>query len=359
MQDISAVIDATNGVNASEFKQVCGEEENFIESAGITLNQSDTTQIGKAAAVYAGSADAYNDISVSANLISLSPIGNKKYPPAYSYGLRVRFRPAFSNTITQPNIKLPGMANVPLGTRTVTTPTLPTVAVGFLNTSKWYTAVYTTNGLIDYFRLENIIESYDLPLNVIEEGNIDSLAVTNNKLGVGAVSTSKIQDGVVTNVKLASDIQLDKISGGTLGISSGGVTLVMTASGISYSGTDRQSRLKDTGVTFITTSPGITVYMWRTKFDIDSGDLSYSSGDKLLTWSPTSNFELLGVPVGSRIQNVFLETQSSGYATVYPLQCDFADLSTDNWWITNGYGFGGSPVTGTAARIWVDFDPVT
>lgn len=104
-------------------------------------------------------------------------------------------------------------------------------------------------------------------------------------------------------------------------------------------------------------TPGNVTNMRRTYYNIDSGDIVYSSGDSKITWTPSGGLDLTGIPNGSRIQKVTIETQSSSSCTTFPIACTMTNVS-GNWRISSGGGFAhAAPATGSAARVWIDYDP--
>ena len=83
-----------NDVDLNGFKE---ENNNLIVSAGIGLSIADHTQTSKAIAEYSAHGDFYTDTG-AANAYVLSAQGSKYPPVGYEDGMRVRFRPANTNT---------------------------------------------------------------------------------------------------------------------------------------------------------------------------------------------------------------------------------------------------------------------
>lgn len=84
-------------LTAPEWNQVPSEIQNVITALGITLSSGDLNQLGKAIAGYVANGDYYTD-GGTADSYSLSVIGSKQAPPDYFDGMRVRFKPANTNT---------------------------------------------------------------------------------------------------------------------------------------------------------------------------------------------------------------------------------------------------------------------
>lgn len=129
-----------------------------------------------------------------------------------------------------------------------------------------------------------------------------------------------------------------------------------TAQGTNYR---LASALYNGGILFYTaaSAPGNVTNMRRTYYDIDAGDIVYVSGDSKILWTPSGGLDLTGIPNTSRIQNVTIETQSSSSCTSYQISCTMTNVS-GSWRISSGGGFAHSgPATGSAARVWIDYDP--
>jgi hypothetical protein len=73
------------------------ENNNLIDSAGLTPNTADNDQTTKAVAIYAAGGSYYTD-SGAADSYILTPFGSKLSPPAYFEGMQIAFVPANSNT---------------------------------------------------------------------------------------------------------------------------------------------------------------------------------------------------------------------------------------------------------------------
>lgn len=103
----------------------------------------------------------------------------------------------------------------------------------------------------------------------IGEGALSANAVTNAKIAGNAVTTSKIADLNVTNDKLSNNIQLDKISGGTLSISTGATTILgLNASGVSLGVLSEKSMsMYKNGIRFFSNgAPGEETYHFRAAY---------------------------------------------------------------------------------------------
>jgi hypothetical protein len=77
-------------VPASAIEHPQRELINLIQGAGLTPDQSDLNQLGKAIAQYLANGDAYADSGV-ANAYVLSVIGSRQAPTSYADQMRVRF----------------------------------------------------------------------------------------------------------------------------------------------------------------------------------------------------------------------------------------------------------------------------
>lgn len=211
MQNITNVIDSTNGLQASQMKEVCGEEENLILSTGMTLSESDLGQIAKAIAVYSSRGDFYNDTGI-VNAINLSPVGLMKYPQTAQIvkGTRVRFSPAFDTNSTSVTLSIASGSTYPVSTKLLEDGDSVSISPG-LDSGKIYEATLTTrpDGSLTHWWVNSFVEEHFLRPQSVGISQIQQEAVI----------TSKILDENVTNAKLAEDIQLNKISGGTLAFS--------------------------------------------------------------------------------------------------------------------------------------------
>jgi len=101
MNNFPIKVDAPNtgdiNLPAAEYNALTAELKNIVTSVGITLSDLDAYQLSKAVAIYCSGGDFYTD-SGSANSYVLGAIGNKKTPPAYFNGMRVRFQAGINNT---------------------------------------------------------------------------------------------------------------------------------------------------------------------------------------------------------------------------------------------------------------------
>lgn len=231
MESLNAIIDATNQVTAAEFKRRSEELENLVLNTGQSHNPSDTGQTEKSICEYAGRGDYYQDNGTTNNIV-LAPIGSMKYPTALTHGLRVRFKPANANTSTSVTLTIGSLGSNDVSENIISP--APSVAVGRLDTDRVYTAVLVRNGVTDYWLLETTIKDGDLLNDCVNTSNIKDSAVTSQKMAPGAVKTNNILFQNVTNDKMAGDLQLDKISGGTLSLSSGNEALSQSVSLLKY-----------------------------------------------------------------------------------------------------------------------------
>lgn len=157
MKSIPVQQDNVTSLSADDFNQIPREEENLIQSAGITLDTGDLNQMGKAVAAYAGGGDFYTDAG-AADAYVLTVIGSKKYPPAYFKGLRVRFKVANANT-GGCTCQLGSLAALPVSTAQIPNGGSETDPVaGDLTANRMITLVYdeSPDGTIPYWRLEHI-----------------------------------------------------------------------------------------------------------------------------------------------------------------------------------------------------------
>jgi len=95
MQDLTGK--STGGsLTAAEWNEVPQEMQNIIVDLGIALSLGDLDQMGKAISMMVAAADFYT--ASGTDTITLTKVGNKQAPPAYLTGMRIRFRPASTNT---------------------------------------------------------------------------------------------------------------------------------------------------------------------------------------------------------------------------------------------------------------------
>ncbi len=91
---VNGSLPQVDDVDLNGFKS---ENNNLIQSAGISLSIADHYQTSDAVATYSAVGDVYSDTSVVASTIVLSAIGARRTPVAYNDGTRVRYTPAYTN----------------------------------------------------------------------------------------------------------------------------------------------------------------------------------------------------------------------------------------------------------------------
>lgn len=200
MRNILTKVDGVDNLTAAEFNDIPDELENMITSAGITLSSSDVNQLAKAIAKYSAGADYYTD-GGSANAYVLSPVGSHKAPPAYFEGMRVRFKPANSNTSSS-------TINVnSLGSKAVKR-NGSALASGDLSSTKFVELIYDGTD----FQIANAGDyatTVTLPRGLISGLVMSNAADTVNDITVSAGAARDAADAV--NITLASSMtkQLD------------------------------------------------------------------------------------------------------------------------------------------------------
>jgi hypothetical protein len=88
-------------VTASDLNGFENENNNLIESVGMSLNTTDNFQTAKAVAAYAANGDFYTDSgTANAYVLSVQSNGSNPYlaPPSYFKGMRLRFFTSNKNT---------------------------------------------------------------------------------------------------------------------------------------------------------------------------------------------------------------------------------------------------------------------
>lgn len=144
MQDLNDKI--TGGqLTAAEWNEVPSEIQNVIEQNGITLSGGDLNQLGKGIAGYVANGDFYTDSGI-ANAYSLSVIGSKQGPTAYTNGMRIRFLAANPNN-TAATVNVNG-----LGIQTLASSIGGALVGGEIGTLIFNEAVYSTAA--GHFRLD-------------------------------------------------------------------------------------------------------------------------------------------------------------------------------------------------------------
>jgi len=288
MQIITRMIDGSTSLNASEFNQIPDETENIILSTGQTLSAADLFQLSKSVAIYAARGDVYTDIG-SVNNIRLNPVGLMKYPTSYTQGMRVRFKPAWSNTSATVVMRVGTLADVGLSQTRIPNGGSPIVTFSSMETDKWYTAVYTTtpDTLTDYWLIDNAVNTDNIVNGAISGTKLESDCISTSKIVDGAVTSAKILDGTITsadiqdgtisnvdiatstitNDRMAANQSLSKISQGTLDITDGASRIQMSATTGVVTGpsTSPNASYRRPGVLFGgTNSPGTVVPYFRT-----------------------------------------------------------------------------------------------
>lgn len=93
------------------------EIRRLIDSAGISFSNALEDQLAQSVALYS-LATTYDNISdqpaINSNNYILKPKDKYQQIPEYKNGLVIRFRPIFSNTLTNPTIQVYGMQRLPL-----------------------------------------------------------------------------------------------------------------------------------------------------------------------------------------------------------------------------------------------------
>jgi hypothetical protein len=99
-------------LSSGNWNNIITELVNLLEATGISLDESDPNQLGKAIANYVASAKTFDD-SGSANNYILEASGNFQNPTSYKEGMEIIFRPLNSNTGAS-KININGLGDVDL-----------------------------------------------------------------------------------------------------------------------------------------------------------------------------------------------------------------------------------------------------
>ncbi len=153
---------------------------------------------------------------------------------------------------------------------------------------------------------DSSVQNAKIATTAVTESKIDSGAIVNRHLTndcvesaniqAGSVVNSTIATGAVTNTKLGSDLQLNKISGGTLYIGSGATTVLLDqfkmmlgpSSGVN-------TALYKTGIDcYSANTPGEKSYHFRPAIYEISTELNAGSSDTLNTGSASSHVHAIG-----------------------------------------------------------------
>lgn len=227
MRDIPNQVNGIDSLDDYEYNDVKNEIRNAITNTGQTLSSGDLHQLSKSMAESAAYNDAYTDIGTQNNIV-LDTQGSMQFPQSYVEGLRVRFRPAFVNSSSSVTARVGTLSTVPVSSSPSDS---PAVIPSSLNTNLYYEMVYTStpNGLSKYFLITSMVQE-----DFLVPDTISSTELKNN-----SVIKSKIANSSVDNDKLDDDIQLDKISGGSLGFTESSETILLDSSRMKL-GTDVQ-----------------------------------------------------------------------------------------------------------------------
>lgn len=285
MENLTDNINAGNDIDANEMKQVTGELENTILSSGITLSDGDLAQLAKAVADYAGRGDYYTDNGIT-EAFDLSPIGSMRYPETIVLGQRVRFIPKFSITTlsTSTTLAIASGTTAPVSTVRLDNGETPTISTSMWNT-KVYSLVYTQtpDTLTKYWYVDSLVEEEDLQPNAVAGVALQSDSVTTSKILDSNVTTDKIANLNVTNAKLAADIQLDKISGGTLDFSE----VELDGNSLEFNDGTASILISKSAITMADTGESSQVTTTQGRFGLVS-DVYSKIGEKGLTFTGTN-----------------------------------------------------------------------
>lgn len=299
MKEIPVKNDGISELGADEFNPSQNELENAVTSSGQTLNENDDFQLSKAMVANATHGDYYTDVG-TVNAVGLVPIDANVVQSSIEYGTRVRFKPAFTNTSTVVTLTLGSLASGKLSKyRPEKTGGFYAVPVSDLDVDKIITAVYTASAYgtpTDYWLID-AIENVDLQDGCVDQRVIASASVGTTELINESVTSSKIPDLGVPNAKLAADIQLDKISGGTLDITNATTinNTTLTDSKIELSKfAGAGTEIKKEGVRFYSNSAiGVSANSRWQILDI-SNEIDLSSLDDVLTRTEDAHSHRVG-----------------------------------------------------------------
>jgi hypothetical protein len=189
-----------NTVGGDEYNNIVNPLANLITSSGQTIDTSNT-QVVKAIADYAAVGTFYSDGGV-ANAYSLSAIGSRLAPNAYSEGMEIRFRAGNANTgAATVNVAGLGVKSIKQGDGSTD------LTAGDISTDFDTRARY--DGTV--FRLSNVSDVGNLSVN----GKFNTTA-TSVTISSGAITYSSAYMVIDTEGGASSD-NLDTINGGVDG----------------------------------------------------------------------------------------------------------------------------------------------
>ena len=164
-----------NTVGGDEYNNIVNPLANLITSSGQTIDTSNT-QVVKAIADYAAVGTFYSEGGV-VNAYSLSAIGNRLAPNAYSEGMEIRFRAGNANTgATTVNVAGLGVKSIKQGDGSTD------LTAGDISTDFDTRARY--DGTV--FRLSNVSDVGNLTVN----GKFNTTPVTETISSEGAITYS-------------------------------------------------------------------------------------------------------------------------------------------------------------------------
>jgi len=189
-----------NTVGGDEYNNIVNPLANLITSSGQTIDTSNT-QVVKAIADYAAVGTFYSEGGV-VNAYSLSAIGSRLAPNAYSEGMEIRFRAGNANTgAATVNVAGLGVKSIKQGDGSTD------LTAGDISTDFDTRARY--DGTV--FRLSNVSDVGNLTVN----GKFNTTA-TSATIASGAITYSSVYTKVDTEGGASSD-NLHTINGGTIG----------------------------------------------------------------------------------------------------------------------------------------------
>ncbi len=189
-----------NTVGGDEYNNIVNPLANLITSSGQTIDTSNT-QVVKAVADYAAVGTFYSDGGV-VNAYSLSAIGSRLAPDAYSEGMEIRFRAGNTNTgAATVNVAGLGVKSIKQGDGSTD------LTAGDISTDFDTRARY--DGTV--FRLSNVSDVGNLTVN----GKFNTTA-TSATIASGAITYSSAYMVLDTEGGASSD-NLDTINGGVDG----------------------------------------------------------------------------------------------------------------------------------------------
>jgi hypothetical protein len=346
MRNIPDKVDGVDSLSGAEYTSHKNAPLNVIIASDQTPTSSDSYQLAKAVSMAAANGNYFTDTGVSsaANYIHLLPRTGNVPPPKYEPGMQVRFMPAYSNNSSTVQLKVSSFLAKYVSFKRATNPVTypPYCPMGTLDTDKWYTATYLLhpNGINYYWSLD-----------AIEGADIGDLAITDRELASDCVTTPKIANEAVTNANLADNIQLDKISGGTLDIGD----LELDGTSARYGASPKYTQMSENGITYGGTTYGdatVPSLRWFTFYiSAAGGDWSNVSDSYYLTTKEVDTnipFNAGTPPLSVNVTYTYSGNLYSASAT-----CRFEDNGGD---ITISsirvpYSMNGSITSGTNFRI--------